>query len=494
MRPAAIEAAFVGALAIAALVFASSGTAHAQEDKPPPPTDPSTTKAVERVVPQGRDQITLSFAPLVDKAAPAVVNIFTRKLVREGAVSPLLEEPIIKRLFGGALPQFGEREKFESSLGSGVIVAPDGIVVTNHHVIQGASDIVVALADKRHFPAQLIVDDPRTDLAILRIPTNGYALPHLEFADSRELKVGDLVVAIGNPFGVGQTVTTGIVSALARTAVGVTDYRFFIQTDAAINPGNSGGALIDVHGKIVGINTAIYSRGGPGGGSVGIGFAIPSVMVRSVVEAAVSGTELVRPWLGVSGQTVDARMAAMLGLPRPIGVLVSGLHPKSPLAEAGLATGDLILALDGSEIEDYQALRFRIATRKVGESVALTIGRQGLLRTMSVELVAPPDTPEPNEKTLRGFHPLAGARVASLSPKLAEELGLDSGVVGVAILAVSRGTRANDNGFRGGDIVRAINGEDIKVVADLEPFFKRRYPGWEVTIRRGETDITAAIR
>ena len=229
------------------------------------------------------------------------------------------------------------------------------------------------------------------DTLFLRIPTDGYALPHLEFADSRELKVGDLVVAIGNPFGVGQTVTTGIVSALARTAVGITDYRFFIQTDAAINPGNSGGALIDVHGKIVGINTAIYSRGGPGGGSVGIGFAIPSVMMRSVVEAAVSGTELVRPWLGVSGQTVDARMAAMLGLPRPIGVLVSGLHPQSPLTEAGLAAGDLILALDGSEIEDYQALRFRIAIRKVGESVALTIGcRRFAHLQKSDPLSAPP--------------------------------------------------------------------------------------------------------
>ncbi len=486
-----IGASLLGLAALAWVSFALPGVAQTTADNS---TEPAQAEAVERIVPRGRDQITLSFAPLVEKAAPAVVNIFTRKLVREGAVSPLLEEPIIKRLFGGALPQFGEREKFESSLGSGVIVAPDGVIVTNHHVIQGASDIVVALADKRHFPAQLIVDDPRTDLAILRIPTSGYALPHLEFADSTELKVGDLVVAIGNPFGVGQTVTTGIVSALARTAVGVTDYRFFIQTDAAINPGNSGGALIDVHGRIVGINTAIYSRGGPGGGSVGIGFAIPSVMVRSVVEAAVSGQELVRPWLGVSGQTVDARMAAMMGLPRPIGVLVSGLHPESPLAEAGLATGDLILALDGGEIEDYQALRFRIATRKVGESVSLTIGRRGLLGMVNVELVAPPDKPEPNETTLRGFHPLGGARVASLSPKLAEELGLDSGIVGVAILSVSKGSKANDNGFRDGDIVRRINGEEVKVVADLEPFFKRRYPGWNVTIRRGEQDITADIR
>ena len=456
-------------------------------------SDAKPPDSPQRVVPQGREQLTLSFAPLVEKAAPAVVNIFARKLVREGAVSPLLDEPIIKRLFGQALPPFGERERYENSLGSGVIVAPDGVIVTNHHVIQGASDIVVALANKQHFPAQIIVDDPRTDLAVLRIPTGGGALPYLEFAESTELKVGDLVVAIGNPFGVGQTVTTGIVSALARTAVGITDYRFFIQTDAAINPGNSGGALIDVHGRLVGINTAIYSRG-PSAGSVGIGFAVPSIMVRSVVEAAIAGRELVRPWLGISGQTVDARMAGFLGLPRPIGVLVGGLHPKSPLAEAGLALGDIILALDGREIEDFQALRFRIATRKVGETVTLAIGRRGMIGQVGVELIAPPKEPEANETTLRGFHPLGGARVASLSPVLAEEMGVDSGVVGVVILAVSKGSRAHDNGFRSGDIVRRVNDEEVGIVADLEPFFKRRYPGWKVMIRRGDEDITAEIR
>ena len=206
------------------------------------PAGAQETPSQERAVPQGRDEITLSFAPLVEKAAPAVVNIYTRKLVREGTVSPLLEEPIIQRFFGKALPLFGERERLENALGSGVIVAPDGAIVTNHHVIQGARDIVVVLGDGRQFPAVTLVEDARTDLAVLRIDAGGRPLPYLEFGDSTALLVGDLVVAIGNPFGVVQTVTSGIVSALARTGVGVTDFRFFIQTDAAINPGNSGGA------------------------------------------------------------------------------------------------------------------------------------------------------------------------------------------------------------------------------------------------------------
>ena len=365
------------------------------------PVQAQETPTRERLVPQGRDEITLSFAPLIEKAAPAVVNIFTRKMVREGAASPLLEEPIIRRFFGNALPILGERARFENALGSGVIVRPDGVIVTNHHVIQGARDIVVVLADKRQFPAVVLVDDARTDLAVLRIDTGGPPLPHLEFGDSSALLVGDLVVAIGNPFGVGQTVTMGIVSALARTSVGVTDFRFFIQTDAAINPGNSGGALVGIAGELVGINTAIFSRGG--GGSVGIGFAVPSVMVRAVVEAAVEGRPLIRPWLGVSGKTVSAAVATMFGLPRPIGVRIEALHPDGPLAAAGLAPGDIIAALDGREVEDLQALRFRIATKRVGDTVALVVIRRGRLAGLEVELIAPPTEPPPEETFLRGL-------------------------------------------------------------------------------------------
>ncbi len=455
--------------------------------------DTNPPEEVERrVVPQGRDEITLSFAPLVEKAAPAVVNIFTRKLVREGAVSPLLEEPIIERFFGRALPLFGERERLENALGSGVIVRPDGIIVTNHHVIQGARDIVVVLGDKRQYPATTLVADARTDLAVLRIRTGGRPLPYLEFGDSTALRVGDLVIAIGNPFGVGQTVTTGIISALARTSVGVTDFRFFIQTAASINPGNSGGALVDVAGKLVGVNTAIFARGS--GGSVGIGFAVPSVMVRAVVDAAVEGRSLVRPWLGVSGKTVTAAAAPMFGLSRPIGVRIEAVHPKGPLAAAGVAPGDIIAALDGREVEDLQALRFRIATKQVGDTVTLVVIRRGRVAALQVDLVAPPAEPPAKETLLRGYHPLSGARVSSLSPALAEELGVDSAIAGIVVLDLRRGSRSFDSGLRRGDIIRSINEQPIAVVADLDNFTRRPFGGWRIEVRRGESDFALELK
>ena len=480
-----------GILLLAAQTWPATQTGAQETERPEAGGQGTGPAGRERVVPQGRDEITLSFAPLVEKVAPAVVNIFTRKLVREGAASPLLEEPITARLFGRALPLIGERERFENALGSGVIVRSDGVIVTNHHVIQGAQDIVVVLGDRRQYPAATLVADARTDLAVLRIDTGGQPLPHLEFGDSTALRVGDLVVAIGNPFGVGQTVTTGIVSALARTSVGVTDFRFFIQTDASINPGNSGGALVDVAGKLVGINTAIFSRGG--GGSVGIGFAVPSVMVRAVVEAAVEGRPLIRPRLGVSGQTVTAAAAPLFALPRPIGVRIEALHPGGPLAAAGLAPGDVIAALDGREVEDLQALRFRIATKKVGDTVTLVVIRRGRVGALVVELVAPPAEPPPEETLLRGYHPLSGARVASLSPALAEELGIDSAIPGIVVLDLRRGSRSYDSGLRRGDIIRSIDERPVTLVGDLDAFTRRPFGGWRLTVRRGEEDIALEL-
>ena len=234
----------------------------------------------QKNVPNSQAEIKLSFAPLVKKVAPAVVNIFTRKTVTQRSFSPLFDDPFFRRFFGGQLRKSPKsRKKVQNSLGSGVIVKSDGIVITNHHVIKGAEEITVVLSDRREFGAEIIVSDKRTDLAILKIRELNDELPFLALRDSDDLEVGDLVLAIGNPFGVGQTVTSGIVSALARTQVGINDLNFFIQTDAAINPGNSGGALVSLDGKLVGINSAIYSKGG---GSVGIGFAIPTNMVRTV--------------------------------------------------------------------------------------------------------------------------------------------------------------------------------------------------------------------
>src|SRR5438874_4723969 len=292
--------------------------------------------AQQRQVPASAGQLELSFAPIVKRVAPAVVNVYAARIVANN--NPFLADPFFRQFFG-AVP----REQVERSLGSGVIVDPAGLVVTNYHVIDGASQIKVALADKREFEADIVLKDQRSDLAVLRVKGAKERFPTLQFADSDELQVGDVVLAIGDPFGVGQTVTHGIVSAVARTQVGISDYQFFIQPDAAINPGNSGGALVDLGGRLVGINTAIFSRSG---GSQGIGFAIPANMVRVVVASAKSGGKAVkRPWLGARLQTVTPEIAETLGLKLPNGALVANITPGSPAARAGLKPSDLIIAI-----------------------------------------------------------------------------------------------------------------------------------------------------
>ena len=259
-------------------------------------------------------QVQLTFAPVVKRVAPAVVNVYARSVV-QAQVNPFFNDPLFAQFFG-ATPEM--RQRVQQSLGSGVIVRADGMILTNNHVVEGGTDIVVALSDKREFKAKVLLADPRTDLAVLKIDTKGERLPVVPFADSDEVQVGDLVLAVGDPFGVGQTVTMGIVSALARTQVSASDYQFFIQTDAAINPGNSGGALVTTDGKLAGINTAIYSRSG---GSIGIGFAIPANLARRVVEGVEGGQEAARgvklAWIGASGQPVTSDIAASLGLPVP---------------------------------------------------------------------------------------------------------------------------------------------------------------------------------
>src|SRR6187401_2099119 len=278
---------------------------------------PASAVAQERRVPM-QSELRLSYAPVVQQVAPAVVNVYAAKVVQNR--NPLLDDPIFRRFFG--VPG-GLGNQVQRSLGSGVIVDAGGLIVTNNHVIEGADEVKVSLADKREFDASLVLKDPRTDLAILRIKDGRKRFPVLDFADSDALQVGDLVLAIGNPFGVGQTVTHGIVSALARTQVGVSDYQFFVQTDAAINPGNSGGALVDMTGKLVGINTAIFSRSG---GSQGVGFAIPANMVKVVVASAKGGgTAVKRPWLGAKLQAITPEIAEGLGIKRAQGVLVAGV-------------------------------------------------------------------------------------------------------------------------------------------------------------------------
>ena len=439
--------------------------------------------AQTRAVPTTRTEMQQSFAPLVKRTAPAVVNVFTRKNVQQARrMSPLFDDPFFRQFFD-------QRQRVQNSLGSGVIVRADGTVVTNHHVIEGADEIKVVLADRREFAATVLGDDPRTDIAVLKIDAKE-ALPFLEFHDSDDLEVGDLVLAIGNPFGVGQTVTSGIVSALARTQVGINDLNFFIQTDAAINPGNSGGALVSMDGKLVGVNSAIYSQSG---GSIGIGFAIPSNMVASVVAGFAGGKRLVRPWLGATGQAVTSDLASSLGLKAPVGVLINDIYPKGPSARAGVQLGDVIRAIDGREVDDLEALRFRIATRRLGESVSLDVIRNGKTLSLTFPIEQPPELPPRDTTEISSATPLQGATVANLSPALADEMGLDLMAHGLVVTEVRRGSAAQRYGFKPGDIVQDLNGTKIGTVAEFQRNLDQSANRWRMTIRRGDETLAFSV-
>ncbi len=445
----------------------------------------------QRAVPESREQVMLSFAPLVKKASPAVVNIFTRKAVQQrGPSSPLFNDPFFRRFFGESFDRIEPRENVENSLGSGVIVRPDGLIVTNFHVIEGADTIRVVLSDRREFDAEILREDEQTDLAILKVDTDDGQLPYVELGDSDELEVGDLVLAIGNPFGVGQTVTSGIVSGLARTNVGISDFNFFIQTDAAINPGNSGGALLRMDGTLAGVNTAIFSRSG---GSQGIGFAVPSNMVRTVIAGAASGDALRRAWLGAKADTVSAEIANAIGLDRPDGVILSDIHPEGPALRAGLKSGDIIVAVEDQPVFDEEGLRFRIATGVVGGTTKLRVRRPDRIFDVDLFLEHPPEIPARDEHQLRGAHPLAGATVANLSPALAAEMGRDHFDAGVIIRDIASRSPAHRLEFRPGDIVVEVNGQPIEFVSDLREATAAPQPRWNLKVRRAGRIFSLSI-
>src|SRR5665213_1621228 len=362
-------------------------------------------------IPQSMAQVQMTFAPVVKRIAPAVVNVYTRSVVQTPS-NPFFNDPFFQQFFGGGQM----RQRVQQSLGSGVIVRGDGTILTNNHVIQGGTDIVVALSDKREFKAKVVLADPRTDLAVMKIDTKGENLPTLPFADSDRVQVGDLVLAVGDPFGVGQTVTMGIVSALARTQVSASDYQFFIQTDAAINPGNSGGALVTTDGRLAGINTSIVSNSG---GSIGIGFAIPANLARRVVEGALGGGVKLT-WIGAEGQPVTGEIAGSLGLLRPGGVVLKSVFPGGPAANAGLRTGDVILSVDGTEVDDMQGLNYRVATHKAGEVVKLHVSSGGKQRDVEATLAVPSENPPRQVTSVGGRNPLTGAKIENLSPAAAK--------------------------------------------------------------------------
>ncbi len=435
--------------------------------------------AADQVVPATRQQVTMTFAPVVKQAAPAVVNIYTRKVVHSQTPA-LFNDPFFRRFFGNQ-PGMPGQDRVQNSLGSGVIVRSTGVVITNNHVAGDADQINVVLSDRREFAAKLVGKDERSDLAVLQLQGVTEPLPALDLSESDAVEVGDMVLAIGNPFGVGQTVTSGIVSALARTTVGVSDFRSFIQTDAAINPGNSGGALISSDGRLIGINTAIYSGNG---GNIGIGFAIPANMVRTVLSSILKDGRAVRAWLGASGKSITADLAKSLALPRPTGVIIDRVIAGSPAEKAGLGVGDIVRGVGGHEISDIEELRYRFATMQVGGKANVEILRNGTPRSLSVALQPPPEQPPRKAAQMLGPEPFAGATVANLNPALAEELGREYQEPGVILLQVAEGTNAAGIGLHPGDLVLAINEKPIKTVDDLMALTARPRPSWTFVIGR----------
>ncbi len=441
------------------------------------------TSGPDKRVPFGREEVQLSFAPLVKQTAPAVVNVYASQTAK--VTSPFDGDPFFEEFFGRAQP------RAQSSLGSGVLVDPSGVIVTNFHVIKGADEVKVATADGREFTSKVMLKDETLDLAVLKI-TSDKPFPVIAIGDSDALEVGDLLLAIGNPFGVGQTTTSGIVSALARSHIGVSDSGYFIQTDAAINPGNSGGALINMGGQLVGINTAIYSRSG---GSIGIGFAIPANMVRAFADAAKAGLDFFeRPYIGAEFEAVTPQIAESLGMEKPTGALVSSVEEAGPAAKAGLKPGDVVLQLNGTTVESIEALDYRMATLSIGAKANFAILSKGQQATMEIALERAPEGAKASEVTLHGRSPFSGAKVAELSPRLAQRLGLRTDLKGVTVVDINRDSPAADFGFQPGDIVREVNGTTVDTAATLAQLSQQDTRWWRFTVERGGQTLRQVLR
>jgi len=440
-----------------------------------------------KAVPASRMEMQLSFAPLVKRTSGAVVNVYAERIVQRRA-SPFAGDPFFEQFFGQQLPNRTEKQ---SSLGSGVIVSASGLVVTNNHVIEGADDIKVALADGREFSSKVLLKDDRVDLAVLQIDAKEQ-FPVLPLGNSDATEVGDLVLAIGNPFGVGQTVTSGIVSALARNQVTQGDFGFFIQTDASINPGNSGGALMNMNGELIGINTAIFSRGG---GSNGIGFAIPANLVKVFLAAAEKGDKsFQRPYVGATFDPVTSEVAEALGLKRARGALVVSVVKGGPAEKAGIEPGQVVTAVNGIEVEHPDALGYRLTTAGIGKSAKIALIDKGKEKTVTIALDTAPETAPRDERLLEGRNPFAGATVANLSPKLADELRMVGTPSGVVIVDVARGSPASRVGFQPKDIIVSLNGADITSSSQMEEALHDDPGFWRLEIIRDGQRLRQFLR
>ncbi len=450
--------------AVAAGSLLGTPGAHAQ---PVPAAAAPAPVAASAAVEAGRPGLQLSYAPIIKPALQSVVNIASSKKVsnQEVAGNPLFNDPFFRRFFGD---DFGwnqvPRERREQSLGSGVIVDPKGYILTNNHVVDGATTIKVYLPDKRELEAKLVGADPKTDVAVLKVEASG--LPALPLGDSSRVETGDVVFAIGNPFGVGETVTMGIVSATGRGNLGIEDYEDFIQTDAAINPGNSGGALVDARGTLIGLNTAILSNGVEG--NQGVGFAVPVNMARQVMDQIIQHGKVVRGWLGVVIQPMTPAMAKAFGMAEPKGALVGDVMPDSPASQAGLVKGDVIVSMNGQPVSDSRSLQLTIAQMAPGTSVRLGLIRDGKDRTLDVTLGTQPGN-GPEEKSAQEHGGiLEGLSVDELTPQIARQLNLPRETHGVVVSQVDPDSAAGMAGLHRGDVIQEVNRKPVYNVRDFE--------------------------
>lgn len=413
------------------------------------------------------------FAPVLKPALAAVVNISSSRTVKlpQAPFGPFFDDPFFHQFFGDQWFRQMPREHRQRSLGSGVIVSMDGYVLTNNHVVDKATDIQISLPDKREFKGKIVGSDPKTDVAVIKISATG--LPTLPFGDSSKLQVGDYVFAIGDPFGIGETATMGIVSATGRGNLDIEDYEDFIQTDAAINPGNSGGALVNARGELVGINTAILAGGG--GGNQGIGFAIPINMARRVMDQLLKHGKVTRGYLGVVIQEVTPELARAFKVPEGKGALVGDVTADGPGAKAGLQKGDVIQELDGEAVAGVNDLRLRIAATAPGTTVRLKVLRNGQTRDVAVTLGQLPEK-SGEAAFVAGTgdsSAMRGVQVDELTPALIRELGLRAGTKGVVVTDVARDSSAADAGLRRDDVIGEVNRQPVESVAEYQRAVRR---------------------
>ncbi len=434
-----------------------------------------------------REGISATFAPIVEKVAPSVVTVFTTQTVARGLASFSFGDDTLRQFFGGQSPQRQGKQTLQG-LGSGVIVSPDGFILTANHVVSGAEEIMVGLGTElRKYKAKKVGTDPGTDVALLKIEEKN--LPAIAFANSEKARAGDIVLAIGNPFGLRQTVTMGIISAVGRGGIGIVDYENFIQTDAAINMGNSGGALVDTAGHLLGINTAIFSRSG---GNQGVGFAIPANLARDVMQSLREKGRVVRGYIGASVQTLTPELAEAMKLKgEPSGALVGEVTPKSPSEKAGMKTGDVITSVNGKKIGDARELRLMIGSMPPGTKIQIEVNREGQSKIINVELAempagaaeqdteaSPEENAQPEKATVFG-----GVAVADVTDEIRNALNLSKDIKGAVIAEIDADSPAAKAGLREGDVIQEVNKQPVKNAKDLVAISKRLKPDEKILIR-----------